>query len=319
MQLLSCRISLGHLSIQSRNQNVRLKRSVVVSKRVRKIVHSAVEHRTRIFQNENQKILGLLLSEQNRLLQFEESVRYAKNLQDVLLTPESKLLEHVPQSFLLSQPRDILTGDFVWINKLHHKIVIAVGDCTGHGIPGALMSVLGVSLFNQIILEERTIDPSEILRKLDDRLFNALQGATLNRNSYDGMDVAVVVIDKNEHTVMFAGAKRNLMVMSGRQLSEIKGARFPIGGLRLENKRHYPAHILTCSPNDTFYLHTDGFVDQFGGPNDKKLGTKRFKKLIEIAHEERLYNQKVLFQELFNRWKSSTEQTDDATLLAFRC
>ncbi len=319
MQLMSSQISLRILIIQSRNQNVRLKKSVVVSTRVLKIVHSAVEHRTRIFHSENQKILGLLMSEQSRLLQFEESVRYAKNLQDVLLTPESKLLEYLPQSFLLSQPRDILTGDFVWINKLHHKIIIAVGDCTGHGIPGALMSVLGVSIFNQIILDERTIDPSEILKKLDDRIYNSLQGGTLNRNSYDGMDVGVIVIDKMEQNVMFAGAKRNLIVMSGRQLSEVKGARFPIGGLRLESKRYYPTHVISCSPNDSFYLHTDGFVDQFGGPNDKKLGTKRFKKLIEIAHEEKLYNQKVLFQELFNRWKGETEQTDDATFLAFRC
>lgn len=261
------------------------------------------------------KILTDDQSEKIRNKELHESIRYAVRIQEALMLKEKHLKRIIPESFILNLPKDHVSGDFYWFTKLNGKIIIAVADCTGHGIPGAFMSVLGVSLLNQIVLEDNISDPSQILFRLDQKLKKAFAPDEEAPRSNDGMDIGLVMIDLFSSEVTFTGAMRNLLVVSPNQLNEYKGNRYPIGGLRLEKERYYPSLTFKIEKGARLFLFTDGYADQFGGSKKKKLMTSRLKGFLMESRVLPIELQKDYLKKFFLDWRGEEEQVDDVLIL----
>lgn len=271
-------------------------------------------------KRDNALILQHYTREQKRLNEISESLRYAGTLQRALLPDENHIRQYVKDSFLFFCPKTDLSGDFTWMTRIGSKLIFTVADCTGHGVPGAMMSVMGLSLINQIVMEERCYEPAFILRRLDERISNAFSRykAQERRETYDGMDIALCTFDLASRELHFAGAMRSIWVLDQSGTREFRGARYPIGGMRLENARTYEGHSVNLEPDSCIYLFTDGYTDQFGGPNDKKINRSRLRKLICLVNEFPMQEQGQQLAEFFHFWKMYREQTDDVTVLGLR-
>lgn len=271
------------------------------------------------FRSDNALILRHYMSEQGKLAEVEESLRYARHLHNALLPDESQLRQLFGESFAINLPKKTLGGDFYWMARCGSRYILALADCTGHGIPGALMSVLGLSLFNQVVIEERTFEPSHILRRIDYKMRLTFQHAEVNnRHGYDGMDVGLCAIDPAERKITFAGAMRPLFIYGNNGCQVLRPSRYPIGGLRLEQDRTYPSQQLQYEEGDMLYLFSDGWPDQFGGKEGRKLTVARLRELLGTFARYPAAQQKEQLHEMFILWKGSCEQTDDALLLGLR-
>jgi serine phosphatase RsbU (regulator of sigma subunit) len=292
---------------------------MIAGNRIRKLITQSVNAKTSNYRKDNIRIVQQYMEEQNKRNEVDESIRYASRLQRALLPSENELRELAGDSFLFSIPRNSLSGDFAWYTRSGSKIVVAVADCTGHGIPGALMSVLGLSLLNQVVLEERCYEPAHIMRRIDEKMRVNFQHAEENpRDTFDGMDIAICTIDTVAMKITFAGAMRPCWLILNEKLREIKGSRFPIGGLRLEEEREYIPVEINYAKGDMLYLFSDGFSDQFGGKNNKKMTKGRLRQVIELIKEFPVQQQKEQLQEFFLLWKGRCEQTDDVTMLGMK-
>ncbi len=292
---------------------------MIAGNRIRKLINQSVHKRTNTYRNDNIRIVQQYMQEQNKRNEVDESIRYASRLQRALLPSETDLRNINPASFIFSIPRNELSGDFSWYTRSGSKIILAVADCTGHGIPGALMSVLGLSLLNQVVLEERCYEPSHILRRIDEKMRITFQHAEENpRDTFDGMDIGLCMIDTAAKTLSFAGATRPIWLIINGELLEIAGSRYPIGGMRLEKMRAYASTEINYSAGDQLYLFTDGYSDQFGGKDDKKITRGRLRQLIEMIKGFPVEQQKEQLQEFFLLWKGRREQTDDVTMLGMQ-
>jgi serine phosphatase RsbU (regulator of sigma subunit) len=247
--------------------------------------------------------------------ELNESIIYAKRIQEGMMLKEKHLARLFEESFILFKPKDIVSGDFYWFTKIGHKIIIAVADCTGHGIPGAFMSVLGISLLNQIVIEEKNTDVSFILQRLDHKLKKAFGYSNElfeeSKRLYDGMDIALCCIDPEKQEFYFAGAFRPLYHISGNVLTRIEGSRYPIGGMQLEAARDYQHKTVSYTAGDKLYLFTDGYADQFGGKNNKKFMTANYRNILVKTARFSMQTQKMELERFFNEWKNNSEQTDD--------
>lgn len=287
--------------------------------RLKKIIHQSISEITEKYRRDNVLLVQHYISAQNRFTEVDDSIRYARRLQDALFPSETNFRTLAGDSFIFSIPRDTLNGDFCWYHRSGSKLVLCVADCTGHGIPGALMSVLGVSLLSQTVVEERNYEPSHILRRIDEKMRGSFANSQEpNRSSYDGMDMSVAVIDYPNRTLKFAGAMRPLWILRDENVIEFQSVRYPIGGLRLEKQRNYAGTECEFLPGDFIYLFTDGFTDQFGGPHEKKIGRERLRKLLKLIHHLPAANQKEQLMEFFLLWKGRLEQTDDATVMGLK-
>ncbi|MDQ3049238.1 MAG: SpoIIE family protein phosphatase, partial [Bacteroidota bacterium] len=239
----------------------------------KKILEEKVTERTVELKGANDK-LSVAFND------IRDSINYAKKIQDAILPLEDEIKRALPQSFVLFKPRDVVSGDFYWFNRKEERIYIAAVDCTGHGVPGAFMSMIGNSLLNEIISKKGPHDAAGILKSLHKGVRKALKQ---DRNSYeskDGMDLALAVIDTGTNTLQYSGAKRSLFCFSEGVFSEVKADKQSIGGLEMEDDYHFTNHSFQLKKGDTFYLFTDGYVDQFGGEKGKKYSTKRLKETL---------------------------------------
>ncbi len=269
-------------------------------------------------KNDNLVLFRHYMSGQQRLNEIAESIRYASHIQNALFATEESVKEIIPESFLFSMPKEELTGDFTWATRCGNKIIFAVADCTGHGIPGAMMSILGLSLLNQVVLEERCYEPSFILRRIDERMRVTFEKKTGSATAWDGMDIGICCIDYTQEQVSFAGAMRPMWLVADDTLKQVHGSRYPIGGLRLEEGRTFPSTELKFQRGNMLYLFTDGYSDQFGGLHEKKMNRGRLRKLVELIHEYPVAQQKEQLLEFFLLWKGSNVQTDDVTFAGIR-
>lgn len=251
---------------------------------------------------------------------MQSSIKYAKRIQDAMMLKEKHLHRLFPESFMLFRPRDVVSGDFYWFTRINEKMLIAVADCTGHGVPGAFMSVLGISLLNQIIIEEHNDDPSSILQRLNHKVNKAFSNAYEpgEQGSRDGMDISLCSIDYNTRTVIFSGALRSILHISGSTLTEIKGSRYPIGGLNLEAQRIYGNQQFNFEPGDKLYLFSDGYADQFGGRSNKKLMTGKFKQILLKMNSLSMKTQQMELERILNDWKGNQRQTDDVLVIGLK-
>jgi ligand-binding sensor domain-containing protein/serine phosphatase RsbU (regulator of sigma subunit) len=249
---------------------------------------------------------------------IKDSINYAKKIQDAILPLDEEMKRALPQSFVLFKPRDVVSGDFYFFNKKEDKIFIAAVDCTGHGVPGAFMSMIGSSLLNEIISKKGPHDAASVLKKLHQGVRKSLKQDRDSYESKDGMDLALSVIDTTNNTLQYSGAKRPLFYFNNGNFEEIKADKQSIGGLEMEDNYTFTNHNFELKKGDTFYLFTDGYVDQFGGEHEKKFSTKRFKEVLSTLQHLPLSEQKTKLDETIETWKSHIEQIDDILVIGLR-
>jgi serine phosphatase RsbU (regulator of sigma subunit) len=244
-----------------------------------------------------------------------DSIHYALRIQTALL-PSLELFSEKLDHFVLYKPRDIVSGDFYWVAEIESQIVIISADCTGHGVPGAFMSMLGVSFLNEIILNKGIIQPDQVINSLREEIIHALKQKESDSEIKDGMDICVCLLDPEKRSLQFAGALCPLWIISGDELTEIKGDKMPVA--IHDTMKPFTNHWIDLKQGDTFYIFSDGFVDQFGGPNQKKYLSKNFKITVGELQAKPMYKQGAELDRIFEEWRKDVEQIDDVTVIGVR-
>jgi len=249
--------------------------------------------------------------------QITDSIQYAKNLQSALLPNQISIKKLLTDFFILYLPKDIVSGDFYWVKNINQKNIIAAADCTGHGVPGAFMSVLGISLLNELVRRKEIKKANQALEILRHDLKNNLHQTDEGYMLNNGMDIALCIIDTEKKILQFSGANTPLYYIRDDQLTEIKGTRNPIGITPIEIP--FQNHEIEYRKDDIFYLFSDGFIDQFGGNYGKKYRSRRFKHLLLKIHDKPLDEQKKLLINNYKNWTNKKyEQLDDIMILGFK-
>jgi serine phosphatase RsbU (regulator of sigma subunit) len=250
--------------------------------------------------------------------EIKDSITYAKRIQESILPSEELITKVFSNSFIFYRPKDIVCGDFYWFAQKGDEVILAAIDCTGHGVPGALMTVIGNSLLNQIVSTSTSTDPAVILNQLDKKLLETFQQHGHASGTNDGMDAAIFRYRINKREITFAGAKRPLYMFKNGELIEVKGNKSPIGSFGHEYDKLFTSHKLSVSNNDTVYLFSDGVQDQFGGEGGKKFMIKRFRELLAEIQPLSMVEQAKKINKEMDRWQGQYEQTDDMLLIGIR-
>lgn len=244
-----------------------------------------------------------------------DSIKYAKRIQEAFLPSEKSISEHLKNAFILYKPKDIVSGDFYWIERKGNKILFAVVDCTGHGVPGAFMSIIGFNGLNQIVNEYNYTRPADILTHLNKSISNTLKQHVEDSKIRDGMDVAICSIDLDNNKLEFAGAFSPLFILRNNEVLKFKGDKHPIGNFVGVEEYEFTNNEIDLLPEDKIYIFSDGFVDQFGGPNGKKLKYNYFRQLLLDNHKRPMPEQKEKINEFFEAWRTGFEQIDDVCII----
>ena len=276
----------------------------------KKILEEKVEERTVELKGANDQ-LSVAFKD------IKDSINYAKRIQQAILPLETEMKKDLPEHFIFFKPRDVVSGDFYWFNKKEDKIYIAACDCTGHGVPGAFMSIIGNSLLNEIAHETSVTDPGLILNALRDKIILALKQRSADQESKDGMDMVLCCIDKKKMELSFAGANNPLYIIRKGSLLEYKGNKQPIG-VYADEMKPFTTHKMPLTAGDLIYLFSDGYPDQFGGPKGKKFLYTRFKELLVNISPRNMSQQAADLERAFWEWKKEQEQVDDVLVIGIR-
>lgn len=277
----------------------------------KKVLEEKVTERTHELKNANDK-LSVAFQD------IKDSINYAKKIQDAILPLDDEIRRALPQSFVLFKPRDVVSGDFYWFNKKDDIVYMAAVDCTGHGVPGAFMSMIGNSLLNEIVSKKGNHDAASILKRLHTGVRKSLKQDRDSYESKDGMDLSLVAIDTVKNTLQYAGAKRPLFVFRNGEFEEVKADKQSIGGLEMEDDYQFHNHAFELKKGDTFYLFTDGYVDQFGGEKGKKYSSKRLRETLADIQSLSMKEQGSKLNSDIDQWKINTEQIDDILVIGLR-
>lgn len=260
------------------------------------------------------------LYEQNK--KMTDSINYAKKIQQAILPSKTEISHVFPEFFIYFKPRDIVSGDFYWFAEVDNKAILAVVDCTGHGVPGAFMSMIGNTLLNQIVLERKVTRPAEILNQLHEEVRFALKQETLEEEegaNQDGMDMLICVFHELHHILEFAGANNSMYLIKNNEIIEYKGDRMGIGGARKNNHERFTNQIIKLEEDVTIYMASDGIVDQFGGPKGSKFMARNLKKLLlELSSIKSMKAQHLQLNKILEEWRGEEKQVDDQLLIGFR-
>lgn len=256
-----------------------------------------------------------IIEEKNK--DITASINYAKRIQQAKLPRKDEIYSSLPQCFILFKPKDIVSGDFYFFHKNNDSIFIVAADCTGHGVPGAFMSMIGSEKLDDAVAHSS--DVSEILKHLNVGIKHSLHQSNNDESTRDGMDIAICSIVLKESIVKFAGANRPFWLIRNeeKEIEEIKGTKKAIGGLTDDNQ-HFDSHEIILKKGDTFYISTDGFADQFGGQYGKKLMTKKFKDVLIEIQDKSMQEQEKHLNDYIENWKSGIEQVDDILVIGIR-
>lgn len=247
---------------------------------------------------------------------FEDSIRYASYIQSALLPPIKVLFRQFPNSFIYFEPKNMISGDFYWFTQKQNTFYIAVADCTGHGVPGALMSIMGITFLNEIVNRDCVPKANVFLNIMREKVMKALH-QTGDNDQKDGMDIALCIIDLKNHQLQFSGAYNPLYIIRDQKLIEIKGDRMPIG-IHAVEETSFKNNYFDLQKDDQLYLFSDGYVDQFGGAEGKKFKHRRLKKMLIDISNSPMFKQYQILHETFYDWKEDLDQIDDVSFIGFK-
>jgi PAS domain S-box-containing protein len=252
-----------------------------------------------------------------------DSIQYAKRLQDAIIPPVSEIKQLLPESFVLYKPKDIVAGDFYWVEKVGGSILIAAADCTGHGVPGALVSVVCSNALNRAVREFHLSAPGEILDKVRELVVETFSHSEMFNDKsdtivQDGMDISLAAIgyQGNNVKIKWSGANNPLWYVQDGQLKEIAANKQPIG--KYENEKPFTTHTLTLKQGDSLYLFTDGYADQFGGDKGKKFKPQQLNDILKVINVKNMDEQRDMLANEFEKWKGNLEQVDDVCIIGIR-
>jgi PAS domain S-box-containing protein len=246
------------------------------------------------------------------------SILYAKHIQTAVLPPQKWFSQYLKDFFVLYKPKDIVSGDFYWIDRIDDKILVVLADCTGHGVPGAFMSMLGISLLNEIARSNSWESASKMLDILRDNLIKSLRQDHNKYDSADGMDISLCIFDKKNQKLQFSGANSSLFIIRDNEIIELKGDKMPIG-VYVNDNNAFNCNEIEISFEDKFYMSTDGYFDQFGGENNKKFMVRQFKQLLLAIQNETFANQRKKLDDTIKNWQGKNNvQIDDICVVGFK-
>ncbi|HEY0029607.1 MAG TPA: tetratricopeptide repeat protein [Bacteroidia bacterium] len=257
-----------------------------------------------------------LLEEKNK--DITDSIRYAQRIQEATLPPDELISNLLPKAFILFKPKDIVSGDFYWIEQWGKQTLVAAVDCTGHGVPGAFMSIVASNLLNEAVIEHGLTQPAAILNSVRKGLAKILRKKQDDGQVKDGMDAALISIDFAENKLQYAGAYNPMWMIRNGEFKEIKGDKTPIGAGIHEEEKPFTNHTVELQKGDCIYLFTDGYADQFGGNKGKKFKYSSLKELLLQNHQLPMPEQKILLNTTIENWKGALEQVDDILLIGIQ-
>jgi sigma-B regulation protein RsbU (phosphoserine phosphatase) len=249
--------------------------------------------------------------------EITDSLHYARRIQNALLPPDEELDMLLPSYFILNKPRDIVSGDYYWLAHKDNKVIVAVADSTGHGVPGAFMSILGVAYLNEILNQTVAIKANEILNQLRGQVIKSLHQTGKKDETRDGMEIALCVVDFKRRKLQYSGAFRPLYLIRDNVLKEFKGDSMPIGIYDYEESS-FQNEELIFKENDIIYMFSDGYVDQLGGPDRKTFRSRNFKQLLINIHQKPLHEQKGILEKEYEEWRHGIGQIDDIMVMGIR-
>ena len=258
---------------------------------------------------------NILITEQKK--EITASIEYARKIQNAILTPGDFIASLLPERFILFRPRDIVSGDFYWLTKKKDKIICVVADCTGHGVPGAFMSMLGIALLNEIVSKNVDFSANEILDELRILLIKSLRQTGREGEILDGIDIILLILDLEQQNAEFAGAHNSFFLLRDGEINEYKADQMPIGFQTTLNVP-FTKQLIQLKKGDVLYASTDGFVDQFGGPKGKRFMLKNFKTLLREIYNKSMDEQKELLNETLDSWMAESSQIDDILVMGIR-
>lgn len=283
---------------------------IYLLKKEKKVLEQKVVDRTKEISQKNEQ-----LAEKNK--HITDSINYARRIQYATMRPEEHLISLYPQAFILYIPKDIVSGDFYWYVKKGKQLIVAAADCTGHGVPGAFMSMLGIAYLNEIVGRMNKFVSSDILEKLRANVIGALHQSDSADTAKDGMDIALMIYDTDSNRMQFSGAYNPMYLIRNGEMTEYKGDRMPIG-VHSRDKEPFTNHEVDLLPGDQLFIFTDGYADQFGGPKGKKMNYKRFKNMLLENSNLPLIDQRTHLLENFTQWKGKQEQLDDVLVISIK-
>ena len=247
---------------------------------------------------------------------IQASIQYAHTIQAAVLKASENGSDFFTEQFCLTLPKDIVSGDFYWFQRNENKILVGVFDCTGHGIPGAFMSMLGVTLLNETVLSERITEPHLIMDRLREKIIKSLGQKGINSEVSDGMNGSIISYDLQTKKLIYSGAYNLIYLLRNNEIIEFKGDKMPLS--YHPKMSGFTSHEIMTKPNDLLYLFTDGYMDQFGGQSAKKFRSAQFKEVLLKNHKNPLEVQKQLLMDAHLNWKGKEEQVDDITIVGLR-
>jgi serine phosphatase RsbU (regulator of sigma subunit) len=256
-----------------------------------------------------------IIEEKNK--DITSSIQYAKYIQQAILPKKESINKCFSEALLLLLPKDVVSGDFYWFQKYGKYSILVLSDCTGHGVPGGFMSMMGVELLNQVLGDPTILEAGKALEEIDKRIRKNLNHAGSERQQNDGMDMAICIFDTEAKTLQYAGANSPLVVVRDGKLERIVPDKYGVGGAFEQNKK-FTTHHLSILKNDLFYMYSDGFPDQFGGTKNKKFMRKRLLNLFLTNSHLPMHRQKEELLKEFYAWKGNLEQIDDVSIVGVR-
>lgn len=255
---------------------------------------------------------------QQKNTEITDSINYARRIQSLVIPSDQYMKEILPHYFVYFVPKDIVSGDFYWVSNINNRIYFAVVDCTGHGVPGAMMSMLASSLLDKIINTEQVVYPADILKELHKEVVTTLNENITQRDTKDGMDIALIMYEEQSNRLYFSGAGRPLYIINKGELQIIKGDKNSIGDTLDTETASFSQHEVNILPDMYIYLFSDGVPDQFGGDNSKKLMVKNLQQILLNISNKPVLEQYWAFKSAFEGWKRNTDQTDDVCMAGIK-
>jgi serine phosphatase RsbU (regulator of sigma subunit) len=250
--------------------------------------------------------------------ELTSSLKYAEIIQKGVLPKDRHFKRLIQDYFVMYIPQSYVSGDFYWIGEVNDNVLFAVGDCTGHGVPGAMLTMLAQSFLNHIILGKKVTCTSEILKEFDKKFIETFQDDFENDFHNDWIDIALCCYNRKTKMIQYSGAKRKMLLVSKEESEVFKGSNYPVGGWQIENERIFESQSFQAKEGDVIYLGSDGFQDQIGGENDKKYGSKRLHQLLIDISGLPCEKQLMILKRTFKKWKQDESQLDDICLMGIR-